>query len=42
MYSCITIQVNGHNVKVTTDQGITPAWIAEMIKHCEDIEAGRK
>jgi hypothetical protein len=38
-FSFITIQVNGHPVKITTDQPITLDYIREIADHVRRIEA---
>ena len=40
--SYITIKVNGHDVKITTDQPITKAYLREIVAHIKAIEAGKK
>lgn len=34
----IVLNINGHKVKVTTDQPITEAWKAEMIEWITNAE----
>lgn len=36
--SIITIKVNGHDVKVTTDQEITQTYIDWIVQHVKSIE----
>lgn len=36
--SHITLKVNGHDVKVTTDQEITDAWAQETVRYLTEYE----
>lgn len=40
--SIIELQVNGHPVKVTTDQEITQAWADDMVKYIQSVEGRGK
>jgi len=41
-YNFITINVNDHNINITTDQDITDEYLQDMAKHIKSLEGKRK
>ena len=39
--SYIEIEVNGHKIKVTTDQEVTQQYMKDLAAHIRKIEAGQ-